>query len=214
VRKLRVVAATLAAVGITLAACTSGSTATSPPAQSPSGTSSGPISIPLVPMTIASPAQQAVASGRVRAPGQGSGAIRVLESHLSLDAGAQALLLRLEAIGHISASCMDGSPIVRFGLTKFAAGEGPPEVIHATQSLPKHYELSPLPPSSLLTHIPSASAGSQTLDFWQTGGGGEAFSFTATIWALRSVTAGGKCQFAIQAFVDVSGPFYKNAPQH
>ena len=138
----------------------------------------------------------------------------MLESHLSLDAGVQALLLRLEAIGHISASCGEGSPALRFGLTKFAAGEGPPEVIHATQSLSKDYELAPLPPSSLLTHIPSTSVGSQTLDFWQVGGGGEAFSFTATIWAVRSVAADGKCEFASQAFVDVRGPFYENARQN
>jgi hypothetical protein len=134
--------------------------------------------------------------------------IVVTDAQRSLGRGATATLLSLAGIGRLRITC-SVHPRGAFKLTRFAAGEGPPNrreisaATHGQSSLAGFTRLLPL-------SVTPRETRNQSREDWQISGGGEAFQFAATITALLTPTTS-RCDLLAAATVVTHGPFYRDA---
>jgi hypothetical protein len=169
-----------------------------------------------VPAIAPVPAAQKTLTGRV--PGERGGyrsLIKVTDAERSLPTRSRGDLIRLDGIGVLQVAC-GRRPHATFVLTRFAAGEGPPTVLHDSTRTAGRTSISEAIGSvSGLTgllpmRIPRAAARHAVLEHWEVDGGGEAFQFVASISNLLGQAAD-RCDLLAQATVVTHGPFYRYA---
>jgi len=200
----------LALFGLILAGCTGGAGATS---------STTPRSEHIQPVPASAnkpfPHEQRTLTGHVTGSHGGYGTlIKVTDAQRSLAPGQSGVVLTLRGIGALHVTCA-ANPRSRVVLTAFAAGEGPPTILHdVAERRPRTSIAGVIGSVSGLTGqlgmvIPEAEASDhQVLEHWQISGGGEAFQFTAEITDLLTPTTG-RCDLLAQATVVTHGPFYR-----
>ncbi len=168
------------------------------------------------PARAAVPAAQKTLTGRV--PGERGGypsLIKVTDAERSLLTGSRGALIRLDGIGVLRVRC-GRHPHASFMFSRFAAGEGPPTVVHDTARSSQRTSISDSIGSvsgltgQLQMRIPRAAGRHAVLEHWEVAGGGEAFQFVASISDLLGQAAG-RCDLLAQATVVTHGPFYRYA---
>jgi hypothetical protein len=162
------------------------------------------------------PAVQKTLTGRVAGERGGyRSLIKVTDAERSMPAGSRGALIRLDGIGVLLVSCAR-HPQASFVLTKFAAGEGPPTVLHDSTRAGGRTSISAGVASvsgltgQLQMRIGRSAATHGMLEHWEVSGGGEAFQFVATISDLLGPAAR-RCDLLAQATVVTHGPFYRYA---
>ena len=168
------------------------------------------------PAGAAIPTAQTTLTGRVAGEHRGyRSLIKVTDAERSLPLGSRGALIRLDGIGVLRVAC-GRRPHAMFVLTRFAAGEGPPTVMHDIARPARRTSISGSIGSvsgltgQLPMRIPAAAGRHAVLEHWEVSGGGEAFQFAASISDLLGPAAA-RCDLLAQATVVTHGPFSRYA---
>lgn len=187
------VAGLAVAVGLAVAACTSGPSRSQSP-RSRSSTVSAvahPLSTKLH--------QQAGPRFVKNRNGANPAALTVLESSRNLRPGQQGAVLTVRGVGYLLGSCRPGHPAVKFRVTYRGPG-WPLPVTEVREPLARPiglYLSGGLPG-------PSPVGGKQQFVFIQILGGGESADFSLVLWATLTPLAGG-CAFSVNGVLRVRG---------
>jgi len=186
-------AALTLAVGLVIAACTSGPSRSQSPPPRPSTAS--PVARPLSTKLL-----QPTGPGLRFVHANGGNAVTVLTSTRNLRPGQQGVVLTVRGVGNLMGLCSPGHPAVKFRLTY--RGAGPPMVTEVKEPLARpiglHLDAPYWPP------VPSPAGGEQRFSFFQIVGGGESADFWLALWATLTPVAGG-CAFSTNGVLRVRG---------
>jgi hypothetical protein len=193
-----------AALVLALAGCSGSSSPPSPPTSSTTQHTSHPGSQLTLNALPPIDLQGSVSGGD-------NGRVRILQNERKAAVGTSVSLLAVPGVGTLHVRCAQ-APTTSFVLTSWAKGEGPPRVQHFNSLISRPVAFIPLNQLGI-PPLAGKSGGPESYDVWQIGVFSEAFSGTATVWAIGGAS-GGHCQLEVEALLVTHGAWSRYAPAH